>query len=57
MLEGGTKTKAGYQRADATGTGTYSHQDFTFVRKKRGKKHVDLGAEEGGELKDRKSVV
>ena len=40
----------GYQRADATGTGTYSHQDFTFVRKKRGKVHADMGGEEGGEL-------
>jgi biopolymer transport protein TolR len=42
--------KKGYQRADATGTGTYSHQDFTFVRKKRGKIHHDMGEEEGGEL-------
>jgi biopolymer transport protein ExbD len=43
-------TKKGYQRADATGTGTYSHQDFTFVRKKRGRMGVDFGGEEGGEL-------
>lgn len=42
--------KKGYQRADATGTGTYSHQDFTFVRKKRGKVHHEMGGDEAGEL-------
>lgn len=31
--------KQGYQKA-GSGTGTYSHGDFTFVRKKRGKSHI-----------------
>ncbi len=40
----------GYQRADATGTGTYYHSDFTYVRKKRGRLNVEVGGDEEGEL-------
>lgn len=44
--------KKGYQRAGATGTGTMSHEDFTYVRKKRGRLSEEVGGadEEAGEL-------
>jgi biopolymer transport protein ExbD len=32
------------------GTGTYSHGDFSYVRKKRGRLNVETGAEDEGEL-------
>ena len=31
-------------------TGTYSHDDFTYVRRKRGRIAIDAGGEEAGEL-------
>lgn len=34
----------------ATGTGTYTHGDFSYVRKKRGRIHVEAGGDEEGEL-------
>lgn len=39
----------GYQSA-GSGTGAYSHGDFTYVRKKRGRKHVETGGDDEGEL-------
>ena len=43
--------KKGYPRA-GTGTGTMSHEDFTYVRKKRGRLSEEVGGadEEAGEL-------
>ncbi len=40
----------GYQKAGKTGTGTYSHEDFTWVRKKRGRLLPEHTEEEAGEL-------
>lgn len=48
-MEAQPKDPSGYQRAGGTGTGTYSHQDFTYVRKKRGRL-VEENEEEAGEL-------
>lgn len=45
--------KKGYQRAGTfgSGTGTYSHEDFTYVRKKRGRLTEEVsGPEADGEL-------
>lgn len=36
--------------ASQSGTGTYTHDDFTYVRKKRGRMNVELGGDEDGEL-------
>jgi biopolymer transport protein TolR len=46
-----TDEQKGYRHA-GTGTGTYSHEDFSYVRKKRGRLSEEAGggADEAGEL-------
>lgn len=47
MTKGESSVSPAFQ---ATGTGTYSHDDFTYVRRKRGKTTVETGGDDEGEL-------